>query len=211
MFFLVMTWDSVVPVHSRGSELVSTLFSEAGDSHHAFLSVQKKGIIILARDVTTSLPLESVPKYSLCPQLTWQRKPSQGEYVLPNYWLKKGHMWHNINGDSKAQTSDHSEVPPRNGKLRVSHWLMAWGSCHLAGVHLLPAVRRCLQLSTCGWHRLPKPPAFLSLHSHALPQKEKSCNRSFMDLFTQASNCEREKLGDIIMPQSICFLMVMFF
>lgn len=50
---LVTTWDSVVPMHSRGSELVSTLFSVAGDSHHAFLSVQKKGIITLAQDVIT--------------------------------------------------------------------------------------------------------------------------------------------------------------
>lgn len=59
---------------------------------------------------------------------------------------------------SMVTPSDRSEVRPRNADLQVTQWLVAWGSCHLVGVSLLPAVRSCLQLSTSGWHGLPKPP-----------------------------------------------------
>lgn len=202
---------SVVPVHSRGSELVSTLFSEAGDSHQAFLSVQKKGIITLAQDIT-SLPLESVPKYSSCPQLTWRSKPSQGEYVFPNYWLKKGHMWHSINGDTKALTSDRSEVPPRSVELQVTHWWPGAPVTWLEGIsyQLSGDVCSCQHLGGTGYLNHPLY-LILTLPGSSSEKKKKSCNRSFMDLFTQASKCERAEQGDTSMLQSICFLMVMFF
>lgn len=70
MPFLVVAWDSVVPMTTENLNCWVCCFLGLPHTTH-FAECLEKSIIILATDVITSLPLESTTKYSLCPLLTW--------------------------------------------------------------------------------------------------------------------------------------------